>query len=1034
VRGTDRRVHYPDPDGVVNWKRYNEAGNLIAEKVDNLPETKHFYDSLGRLVRTIDARGNHTQYKYDVYGNRTKLIDPAGNTTTWVYDDHGRLSKEIDQLNNIDQFEYDPAGRLAKHILPNNDYLEYTYDVAHRTTTEKWFSADGTQLKTILSTYDEQGRLVSVDTFNGSDTTANPQNAVSWLYESGRLRQESILFPTLQQVHFVHAYDKARPHELDSISTKVLGKIDSKTTFDWTNDGLMQSIGFTVTTSTGKAGIGAKYTYDGLGRVSELNRYRDDKLTQSVFSTQFSYTKDGSPKERLQKITHASTSTFASYDLGWDSKGRIESFASSAAGDGTATFTYDATNQLTGVDYSVLSDLSFTYNSNGSRDGSGYGVGTDNRQTTSPDASFQYNTRGGRSQKTNSQNGEVTEYRYDHRNRLTDVIVKASAGGAIVRQFRYAYDGIDRRIQIEKDLNGDNTFEVRESLANRGNRSDRGQAGDQLMLKLDANGVVTNRYLHGAAVDEILAEQNIAAGNSASSPWNWTATDHQGSVRDLVRDVNGTPTVVNHIRYDAFGNTVSETDAAISQLYGYTGREFDEGTSLQYNRARYYDPKLGQFISQDPIGLAGGDANLYRMAGNHTTYAIGPSGLDELSDDQVEAVDTFAAMNAELLAGLRSVRPDRLEKLVGQLPGSSIQNGWFSRTAILYVNGTKLLYDFVPGTTIRDGERDISFHERIPSTYSLRQIAGKDYSDNALLQSFEGWQSFYSTVGGLLEILPGGSPAGELEKGNYGYAAVEFARDVGETLLIVGKLSKLGKLTKLNKLSTASNLNPEISLRLSSMMMVGIEMASIAKNGNEAVGAFQKGDNLTGSVKTVETLISGLGLSFSAKQFVGAGRAASLATRPVSAPVSGGKNLFWHGSAEGVENATKNGLFAHGTGNGSKFWATSRGEQGKLTEILIGGNYNIVAKPPFVQYKGGFGSVYKLTAEEASHFSKAWGFQYSWNPYQWYKGLSGQYYFHPGTVSWAQRATELKRGAAITTAVGVGTWGLVELNDWRNGR
>ena len=88
---------------------------------------------------------------------------------------------------------------------------------------------------------------------------------------------------------------------------------------------------------------------------------------------------------------------------------------------------------------------------------------------------------------------------------------------------------------------------------------------------------------------------------------------------------------------DAFGNTVSETaattDAAFAHLYGYTGREFDRDTGLQYNRARYYDPSLGRFISQDPIGFKAGDANLYRMAGNHTTYASDPSGLEEPAED-----------------------------------------------------------------------------------------------------------------------------------------------------------------------------------------------------------------------------------------------------------------------------------------------------------------------------------------------------------------------------------------------------------------
>ncbi|MFO0011411.1 MAG: RHS repeat-associated core domain-containing protein, partial [Planctomycetota bacterium] len=58
----------------------------------------------------------------------------------------------------------------------------------------------------------------------------------------------------------------------------------------------------------------------------------------------------------------------------------------------------------------------------------------------------------------------------------------------------------------------------------------------------------------------------------------------------------------------------------------YTGREFDRDVGLQYNRARWYDPTTGRWISQDPIGFAGGDANLYRYVGNHGTYATDPSG------------------------------------------------------------------------------------------------------------------------------------------------------------------------------------------------------------------------------------------------------------------------------------------------------------------------------------------------------------------------------------------------------------------------
>ena len=62
--------------------------------------------------------------------------------------------------------------------------------------------------------------------------------------------------------------------------------------------------------------------------------------------------------------------------------------------------------------------------------------------------------------------------------------------------------------------------------------------------------------------------------------------------------------------------------------FGYTGREQDAETGLDYYRARYYDSAVGRFISEDPIGFGAGDANLYRYVGNSPTNYTDPSGLE----------------------------------------------------------------------------------------------------------------------------------------------------------------------------------------------------------------------------------------------------------------------------------------------------------------------------------------------------------------------------------------------------------------------
>ena len=54
---------------------------------------------------------------------------------------------------------------------------------------------------------------------------------------------------------------------------------------------------------------------------------------------------------------------------------------------------------------------------------------------------------------------------------------------------------------------------------------------------------------------------------------------------------------------------------------------FDNATGLQNNLNRWYDPAVGRWLSQDPIGFDAGDGNLYRYVENAPTIEIDPTGL-----------------------------------------------------------------------------------------------------------------------------------------------------------------------------------------------------------------------------------------------------------------------------------------------------------------------------------------------------------------------------------------------------------------------
>jgi len=70
---------------------------------------------------------------------------------------------------------------------------------------------------------------------------------------------------------------------------------------------------------------------------------------------------------------------------------------------------------------------------------------------------------------------------------------------------------------------------------------------------------------------------------------------------------------------------VASTGALVNN-FRYTGREFDSETGLYYYRARYFDPQGGRFLSEDPIGFAGG-SNFYSYVNGDPTSVVDLFGL-----------------------------------------------------------------------------------------------------------------------------------------------------------------------------------------------------------------------------------------------------------------------------------------------------------------------------------------------------------------------------------------------------------------------
>jgi RHS repeat-associated protein len=132
--------------------------------------------------------------------------------------------------------------------------------------------------------------------------------------------------------------------------------------------------------------------------------------------------------------------------------------------------------------------------------------------------------------------------------------------------------------------------------------------------------------------DEQLLPLPLGEGRGEGAGWLgsvlWPLADHLGTVHDIVThdSVNGT-VPANHRVFDSYGILTSQSNANFQIVFGFTGVYFDTTTTFSYHRNRWYDPHTGRWLSEDPIGIRGGDTNFQRYVGNDPINVIDPTGL-----------------------------------------------------------------------------------------------------------------------------------------------------------------------------------------------------------------------------------------------------------------------------------------------------------------------------------------------------------------------------------------------------------------------
>jgi len=212
-------------------------------------------------------------------------------------------------------------------------------------------------------------------------------------------------------------------------------------------------------------------------------------------------------------------------------------------------------------------------------------------QGTGTSATYTYDANGNLATKV--EGGSTWAYEWNAENRLVRVLKDT------VEVASFAYDAAGRRVEKKTvDVTTAYTYDRQNIL--REARSD---------------GTIYE-YMHGPGVDEVLAH---------ASPTAHTYY-HADALGSVTRTTDAAGSVDGARQFDVWGHLEA---GGATPSFAYAGREWDSETNLYYYRARYYDPAVGRFLSEDPLqGLSRLTAtNAYSYVTNDPVGWRDPTGL-----------------------------------------------------------------------------------------------------------------------------------------------------------------------------------------------------------------------------------------------------------------------------------------------------------------------------------------------------------------------------------------------------------------------
>jgi RHS repeat-associated protein len=652
-------------DAAGNKTEYQyKAGQLVLIKHPDKTEERFERDAEGRLLAHVDGLDRCTTWSYNAAGLLAERVDAAEQTLRYRWDRLGRLLALENQNERRAHFHYDPMGRLLEETGFDGRTTRYQYDPSsgrlHSTLNGE---------RSIAVKFDPMGRLVerqaNLNTLSQRETFAydgngnlvmasNADSRLQWFHDpAGNLVREHQHYLSLEQPQVA-----VWQHEYDVLNQRIATVRPDGHRVSWLTYGSGHLLGMRLDQHEL---IG--YERDDLHR--EIARHQGNHLLQ---------TQRWDPAGRLQEQLLGRSddnSTLIKREYRYDAAGQLTDLNDSRRGP--LAYRYDPVGRLLSAT-SRLAVETFAFDPAGNLlDDPTHAIQRpldqdpkrskllDNLLREYAGTHYEYDDRGNQIQRW--QNGSYSRLRWD----LFDRLVHFEDPRLAVE---YAYDALGRRLHKNSSAH----YKQRPEAGSQWNRNEQARRQRELgcgftLYGWDGDNLAwesspaqhesgTGRTVHYlfepgsfVPVAQAIRHQPIRLLNQPTyngdydidhDPlWNhkpqahpfdalaWYQCDHLGTPQELT-DQHGR--VAWSAQYKAWGEIKEQrTDWAVQQgitnPIRFQGQYHDPETGLHYNRYRYYDPAVGRFIGQDPIGYAGG-LNLYSYAPNPVGW-IDPLGLQK---------------------------------------------------------------------------------------------------------------------------------------------------------------------------------------------------------------------------------------------------------------------------------------------------------------------------------------------------------------------------------------------------------------------